>query len=199
MALISFFYNKASQINDIVVDAVISESQSHTADIPTDPTEDGTIISNMIIIKPYTVKIEGLITDTPWSGGITNNSAEGYEKLLALFLAKQKFDVITDRNIYIDVFFTEFDINRTADTGAALNFTATFQPILTVTAKYIIIPRAKVQDDKRDVIPSTIDKGVQQKAKADDLKKEGSALTKIYDNYFKKHLKYGNTTNAVGV
>lgn len=197
MTLVTFYYNDKprGKIGGVSIDATISDAVSYTAGITSYPVEDGSFISDNINIKPYSVTIRGIISDDPLFLTNTDENIafnqednsrvkDAYERLLNLYNQKEPFDVVTGLDIYKDVFFTSFDINRDADTGQALSFEAKFQNILFASSKIIPIPREKVTPNKKDIAQSDVNRGAEQATDAEDKRQAVSLLYKLFGNRY---------------
>ena len=193
MSLVSFFFSNVprGKIGSLTIDATINDSVSYASSVTQYPVEEGSFISDHITIQPYTVEIRGLISDSPFFiPGITENSSfltlnnsrvkNAYEELLALFVKKEPFDVVTGLDVYSDVFFTSFDISRDANTGKALSFDAKFQQILFATPATVKIPKSNIKSTKKDLAQSTVNKGSTQAADAESKRQSESLLYKLF-------------------
>jgi len=208
--LISFFFTPISpgKIDIIAIDAVLTENVSYKSTVTDEPVETGEDISDNIVIHPYTVSIKGVITDSPydeWGNVLKANLGEGlsrskssYEALLDLYYKRIVFNVVSGFDIYTDVAFTDFTINRDSTSGKAIDFDAEFKHIIKVSPQRVKIPRDKSKDKPpgtKDQTQSTIDKGSQQTKDKEDLHQRSiaAALTDI----FKGQLKYGELPRVI--
>ncbi len=197
MSLVTFYFKDQPRgnIGGISVDATISDDVSYRADITEYPVEEGSEISDNIILKPYRLIMRGLISDNPLFLANTHENIHyndysnsrvknAYETLLDLFFTKEPFDVVTGLDIYQNVFFVAFDINRDADTGEALSFSAKFKQISFATPSIIPIPREKVKPKKKDFAQSDINKGAEQVSDAETKRKSVSILYKLFGSRY---------------
>lgn len=197
MSLITFYYKDQPRgnIGGVSIDATIHDAVGYSSQVTNYPVEDGSFISDNITIQPINLTLRGLISDTPLLATNTHENIgyneesnsrvkNAYEKLLDLYFNKEPFDVVTGLDVYEDVFFVSFDINRNADTGLALSFVAKFQNIEYATPKIVPIPREKVRVEKKDFAQSDINKGAEQVSDAETKRKSVSILYKLFGSRY---------------
>lgn len=193
MSLVSFFFtNKPiGNIGGITVDATINDSVSYDSGITSFPIEDGSYISDHITLQPYSVSINGIITDTPFflpnifenvafNSSSVSRVKNAYEELLTLYINKEPFTVITGLDIYSDMFFTSFNIARDANTGHALSFDAKFEKVNYATTVIVTIPKETVLNGHKDLSQSDIKKGAQQASDAENKRQSTSLLYNFF-------------------
>lgn len=208
--LISFFFTPTSpgKIGTITVDAVLSENASYKSTVTDEPVETGEDISDNIVIHPYTVSLTGVITDSPydeWGNVLKTNLGDGlsrskssYEDLLALYYNKTIFSVVSGFDIYPDMVFTEFTINRDSTSGKAVDFNAEFKHIGKVSPQVVKIPPDNVKDKPpgtKDQTQSTVNKGTQQPKDKDDLHQRSIAAALV--DTFRGQLKYSEIPRVI--
>lgn len=208
--LVSFFFTPKSpgRIESVVVDAILSETTSYKNTVTDEPVETGEDISDNIVLMPYTVSIKGIITDTPYSEPLNllqiafnsgeSRSKSSYEALLELRNNKTVFNVVSGFDIYTDMVFTEFTINRDSLSGKAIDFTGEFKHISKVSPQTIKIPRDNSRTKptgNQDQTQSTTNKGTQQGQNRDDLHQRSIAAALI--DTFKGQLKYGDLARVI--
>lgn len=197
MTLVTFFYKDTPRgnIGGLSIDVTTNDGFSLTADITDYPVEEGSFISDHITLKPYTVPLRGVITDSPLYVSDTHENAgykdsknsrvkNAYEKLLDLYYDQKPFTVVTGLDIFEDVFFTSLDVNRDPQTGQALSFDAKFKNILFATPKIVPIPREKVITKKKDFAQSDVNKGAEQTSDAETKHESVSILYKLFGNRY---------------
>ena len=148
------FQNQRASIGGFEIDATLRELHESNCEITDDPIEDGADASDHVQLKPKTVTLEGVVTDTPISTiGITNvqgimssvnsilgkssRSMDGYDILLALQSKKQPFDLVTGLKTYKNMLIEELSVQRTKDTGRAIDFTAKLKEIIIVKTREV--------------------------------------------------------------
>jgi hypothetical protein len=154
MGLLSLIYGTKKQLKiaQIEVDVSISESHETECDITENPVEYGAAISDHVQVKPARLSIEGLVSDTPikFFQGLRdlfddNRSRKTYQELLLIQQNRQPIEVITGLKKYSNMILKSLVVPRTADSGRALRFNATFQEVLIVESAEISIA---VSDNK---------------------------------------------------
>ncbi len=92
--------------------------------------------------------MQGIISDTPITFalidniyglskvfGKTSRSQDEYAKILKLRDSREPFDVVTGLRVYKNMILKNFQVNRTAQTGKSISFTAELQQIEIVKTK----------------------------------------------------------------
>jgi hypothetical protein len=158
MGLLSLIYGTKNKLKiaTIDVDVCISESHETQCDITENPVEIGSTITDHVQVKPATLTIEGLVSDTPinYLTGVRNIfsdtlSKKTYEELVAIQKARQPISVITGLKQYANMILKTLSVPRNADTGKALRFNATFQEILIVESSEITVAVTGKQFNKK--------------------------------------------------
>lgn len=158
------FKKEKSRIDDIELDALVSEQFSAEVDVTEHPVEKGANISDHARPRPETVTLEGVITNTPapkttdattlrTQGDVTfksrtesvdtEASARALSKMLALKDGGRLVDIVTGLRTYRSMLMTSLSIPRTAATGEALRFTAVFRQIRQVSSKSVTVTRTE--------------------------------------------------------
>lgn len=139
MALLSLIYGspKKTEIADIVADVTTSESHITEVEVTDNPVENGSNIADHVHFKPVSLKIEGLITDTPITSTIAtiidaitsyndNRSRKIYDKLVDIQKAGEPITVVTGFKQYENMILKSLSVSRSSDTGAAIQYSAEF-------------------------------------------------------------------------
>lgn len=127
----------------IVLDASVSETHTSSADITSHPVESGANITDHVHRQPDTITIQGVISNTstvfPQAivgvalvksvinlvQGVSNDLAKtAYENLLQLVEGRELVKIVTTLREYTDMLIEEITVDRNANYGDALNFTA---------------------------------------------------------------------------
>lgn len=153
--------NKFVQIEEFILDVVLSEQHRLSCDVTEFPVEDGGSFSDNIRPKPIELTIEGVITNAPLpsmqaaqlakgipqiglpdtvSGGSNTpaviqylRSDQAYRYLKYLWERRASVTIRTSLGVFQNMAPLDLDIPRDARTGDAIKFTASFRQIQTVT------------------------------------------------------------------
>lgn len=153
------------KISDYFVDAFLSEDHTYETDVSEYPIESGSAAVDHIRLKPITVSVELLVSDSPigtsfqlrkhtftaTDNGFANKilpSGEALDFLLALREAREPITIITSIKTYPNMVMTSLSVPRDGDTGHALKATARFQQIIVIKNKRTLVqlttePRGK--------------------------------------------------------
>lgn len=134
-------------IETIRINVDVSESEKHTyAFVTTDhPIESGGEVTDHTIIKPFSITINGFISDTPLglrkfgaaydslaankdlskNGGYRTISDEAFTKLKNCKDSEQLIEIVTGLDNYKNMKIELLEINRSIDTIGGISFTLT--------------------------------------------------------------------------
>ncbi len=172
----------AGDFISIDLDVMMDETHEWTADVVTNPVENGSPISDHIRLMPDKLTINGMISDAPlnpefglqFPGAIDGGTYSArmqthFEMLRELMAARLPVVVYTRYKSYTDMAITSINIARSSGIGECLPFTMQFTNINIVNTQIVDVPPG---------ISSKLDKKIgtdtQRKAqpKADAGKKE---------------------------
>lgn len=136
----------------IVVDALVSEEPSFSAEVTKNPIEGGAKISDHVQLKPVELTMEGVISDAPLGYAVIGNiqnlvrqvsnvflgssrSLDAFNELLALRNNRMPFTVITSLKRYQNMIMTELSVPRTAQTGNAIHFRCKMEEVVIVSSQ----------------------------------------------------------------
>jgi hypothetical protein len=177
MATINLVFDRTlAQIGTVTLDASISEQHTGNNEVTDHPVEEGVNIVDHVRPKPDTLKIEGLVTNTPMPeagapqfpvtvGDVTflskskfdaARAGTAYADLLALKENATLITVVTGLRTYDNMVIESLDVPRDARTGQTLRFSCSLKQIRTAvvqTAK--IIPTTKISKGKKATAPTT--------------------------------------------
>lgn len=142
-------------IDGYVIDCAVTEEHSDENEITQHPVETGADIVDHIRRKPSTVSIQGIVSDTPLPAiealrsETTLPSQEAIEKLTALNLARETFNVTTSLRSYDNMALVSLSIPRDVKTGDALTFNARFQEVILVTNNRVTVTVSSARGKKK--------------------------------------------------
>lgn len=188
-----------TKIADLVVDALVRESESLQNQVTDFPVEDGSAISDHIRPQPDKLTLECLVTNAPIRvvgvlGREPNNSItanansvgedlsfaeQALKYLRGLREARTLITVSNKRGLYSDMAVESIERNYTRDVGDALAFTIVLKRVRKVRLQFVDVPKSRVKSERAR---SRLDAGKNQAAQADD-KTQGATAT-ILDNLF---------------
>lgn len=142
-----------AEIDEIIVDASISEQHNSEVEVTDHDVEEGSPISDHARVKPVTLTMEALITNTPINRGqalrivesngiqfqtpnqseqlrgVAGYAEQSFAKLETLRDSVKLITVITALKTYSNMILTSLSVPRNASIGEALRFTATFKSV----------------------------------------------------------------------
>jgi hypothetical protein len=158
MGLLSLVLGKRKKftVGVLTLDVLISESHSRTAVITENPVEDGTVISDHIILDPRVLTINGFVSNahpviTSFQQAFTREDKvkAAFELLEDIYYARELFTVVTNLKVYEDMFIETLSIDKTSDTGDALNFNMDLKEVRKVENVTIAIANTKLAARKK--------------------------------------------------
>jgi hypothetical protein len=157
MAINVLSKKSGQSIGLITLDAVISSTITHQIDVTDHEVERGANIADHARIKPRTLSLQCLISNTPTPGQQANRviklvgvdfrsnvsgdqatkspgyARAAYDELLRLRAASEIVSVVTDLDRFESMLITNISIPRDARTGDALSFTVELKEIRLVS------------------------------------------------------------------
>ena len=151
------------------VDVAVTEEHAFDAEVTDHPVEKGADVTDHTRLKPPTVTIEGVVSDSPIGAvaldpsrtGSTKPSDDALAKILKIRDDRLPITITTALRRYENMGLQTLSIPKSKDIGAALRFRATFKQLTFVTNKRTtvktVVPRSKGKA-KRGTKPSpTVD------------------------------------------
>ena len=123
-------------IGNFVIDVFSSETHTNTATLTKYPIEDGSPVSDHVVIQPVVLNLQGLI-EAKEEG---QNILTAYDDLQALQEAKELLTVVTGLKVYDNMIITNFVVNRTVQNGGSLPLQITLTEARVKQSQSITIP-----------------------------------------------------------
>jgi hypothetical protein len=123
------------------IDIAVSEEHTFDAEVTAHPVEVGSDIADNVRLLPFSLALDCTVSDTPFgemqrkreATGTTIPSRDALAFLKDLRKTREPFTVVTSLGSYVNLILRSLVIPRSADTGHALKFRATFQEVELVT------------------------------------------------------------------
>ena len=119
---------------DYSVDAVLSEEHVRESEVTNFPVEDGTNISDHIILQPEVLTMEGVISESPvqYLTNILDSSpeidlADAWKEVESLWRSGAVLKITTGLQEYPEMVCTSLVVPRDGTTGQSIRIKATFQ------------------------------------------------------------------------
>ncbi len=162
--IISIFYpdSKAS-LGELIVDAFIKESHTLSAEITEHPIENGSIMADHIIYKPFSLSIDGIISNTPmnmvgltafdsamrfFEGDSNDIVTQSFEIIEDLFAKRTPLSISTSLKTYHNMVLENLTLERGDFYNDSLHFTCTAKQIAIAHQERINLPKPKVSRAK---------------------------------------------------
>ena len=136
---------KPVSVAGIEFDALIDETKTLSATVPTYPVEDGFPVSDTIILNPLSISMTLYVSNTPvtWlyrHGTSVTRVQEICDCMETLWMEKKPVKIVTSDAIYTDMGITNLSIKKSRETGCAREISLTAQKIRTTARKTVNIP-----------------------------------------------------------
>ena len=151
-------------IDGYAIDAVVRLEPSLDVEVTAWPVEVGANTTDHARLKPRTLVLEGVVSDTPIGDMValrtstSKPSSEAHDRLEAIARAREPVTITTERRTYTSMLLTKLSEPEAADTGDALIFSATFTELILATNNRTFVrvepPRGK-KKAKRGNKPTT--------------------------------------------
>ncbi len=180
---------KQPQIASIKIDTFLSEDHSYSSSVTTSPIEDGAFVNDHIIKDPFTLSVNGYVSNISTIGigvldqalaGISvlsgkNKAKDAEAELVRIRNDKEIFTVVTGLRSYKNMVITNVSFPRSSTTGSGLEFNATFQQI--EIAKIEIVT---LDPEDEEAVQETIEKGRQDLEDKATVGGTGTRFRKIF-------------------
>ncbi len=126
-------------IDGYTVDAALTENHNLSADVTEFPVEDGSTISDHVIVKPRQYSCTGVISNSPLAAiaalrnAATEPATEGRQILEAILETKKVITIQTTLRSYANMVMESLSFEESSTTGDALRFAASFRQITITT------------------------------------------------------------------
>ncbi len=193
--IISIFYPEAqSRLGELVVDGFVHETHTLASRITEHPIESGGSIVDHVDLGPFTLAIEGIISNTPmamaglvlfdsakrYMDGSSNDFAvRAFEKIEEMFRKREPLSIATSLKIYHSMVLETMNIERGGGAHDALRFSCTAKQVKLVQQEKITIPAPKVSRAKPKKKQGLQEAKPLSQEKAEGLKKDSSFLFSV--------------------
>lgn len=136
---------KPVSIAGIEFDALLEETKTMSATIPTYPVEDGFPVSDTIILDPISLQMTLYITNTPvtWlyrHGSSMDRVRKICDRIERLWLDKELVKIVTADAIYKSMGITSLAIKKSKDLGYAREISLSAQKVRVTERRTVVIP-----------------------------------------------------------
>ena len=158
MSVIVFSYtDDLGAIAFFEADVDLSRNHRREAVVTDFPAEDGTSITDHVIIRPNGLTIELLVSDTPLPGNTAYNEAgsllsrsqKAFEELERIWLNKRLLTVATPLAYYENMVITGFDVPEDQEHAGAVYATITCREVQFAQVASVFVSAAQTQALKR--------------------------------------------------
>jgi hypothetical protein len=192
-------------IENIKIDAFLTETYQFTNEVTDVPVEEGVNITDHVVEKADAIQVSAFIGQTEfeaYSGDTPEdlNSLSGfdqkqriievYKKLLKLKRDREPVTVVMGLDTFKNMIITSFNIGRDAETGADLAFDMSFSELKIVKSQSVEINSAQIAKGN-DQAQNTQDRGTV-------AKEEASPFSEVYKEANKRLDDAGFTGEYVG-
>ncbi len=136
---------KPATVWGIEFDALIDESKTMTATIPTYPVEEGVPVSDTIILDPISVSLTLYVSNTPvtWlyrHGTSSDRVKRICEQIENKWMQRKLTKIVTSDAIYTNMGITSISIKKSKEIGYSREVAITAQKVRVTERKTVSIP-----------------------------------------------------------
>lgn len=163
--VIAIFYPESNAcLGELLVDAFIKESHTLSAEITEHPIANGSVMADHIITKPFSLSIDGIISNTPmsligltvydsavnvWQGQSHDKILKTFELIENLFAKRTPISIATSLKTYQNMVLEHLTLERGGGFyNDVLHFNCTAKQIEIAYQERIKIPEPKVNRAK---------------------------------------------------
>jgi hypothetical protein len=123
----------------VTIDVRVSESHNFSSKTTDYPIEDGSLLTDHVIVDPFSVGLNGIVSNTPLpkvgtevstTGNGERRSDVAYEALVTASRTKQSVVFESTLASYSGI-ITDLSFSKDSSTGESINFSATFREVRT--------------------------------------------------------------------
>jgi hypothetical protein len=159
-----------TQIGNLILDGTLSETHNRSADVTEHEVETGANVADHVRLKPATLQLDGIMTNTPISRQAVVDYAEdgpfelegapgqqetpgraenAFSLLETLFEARNPITVITNLKTYENMIIDGITAPRDAKTGDAVRVTISLKQVRLVSNKLTTVETRKPGGKKK--------------------------------------------------
>lgn len=155
-----------ASIGGYYLDCVLTEDHGFESEVTEYPVENGTAVTDHVRVKPMTLSLEFIVSDTPIGMvDVFRSGAQALENsglvetvtpsdeviafLLTLQNKREPTTVVTSIRTYENMVLESLSLPRDADTGYAVRGTAKFKQVIIVRNKRVSVPTAEPRGGKK--------------------------------------------------
>lgn len=132
-------------IDGLSFDALITQGQSFSATVPEYPVEDGSVVSDSVIVSAPTLSMTLFLTDTPvtWkdkNGSYVGKARYDVERLKEIFFKKLPVTIITSEEIFENMAIESFSLSKSVELGTAKEIPLSFKQVYVTKSRTTTIP-----------------------------------------------------------
>jgi len=166
MAIVNFLFGNQTAsgfaLDGVVTfdaDLTVEELHDRSATTTDHPVEDGSTISDHVILDPERVRLDGFVTDAGVRGAERGATQEAFDKLDAAWRAGDLMQVVTGRKTYADMVLVSMDLPR--ERPSSMTFSLEFKQVRLVTPEVVegVLSAAQVDAEDRDLAQPEVDQG----------------------------------------
>ena len=134
------------RIDGIEFDALISSSESFSADVPDYPCEAGYSVHDTIVTKPMELSLTLFLTNNPvtWYNRFGGSSKDRVkvveEKLRSLFAQRKMITVLTATDKYNNMCITSVGIDKSKENGTGRGISITLKQVNVTKTQTVTVP-----------------------------------------------------------
>ena len=132
-------------IDGIEFDALITQTDSYSADVPTYPVEEGFAVSDTVILQPLELSMTLFVSNTPvtWlrrHGSSQTRVQDVLNRLRELYFSRKPVTVSTSERTYQSMAIVSIELSKNLETGTSREIPISFREIRVTESRKTTIP-----------------------------------------------------------
>lgn len=193
MAVVNFLFGNTTSSGFVLdgavsfeADLTIDEMHERAATVTEHPVENGSVISDHVIVQPERLLLTGFVTDAGTRDAERGNTQAAFDALDAAADSGQLVQVVTGRKTYENMVLVSADLPR--ERPESMQFSLEFQQIRLVTPQIVegILSASQVDPEDANLAQSDVDQGQTRaqresdEAIAERINQRSSTLSDIF-------------------
>jgi hypothetical protein len=141
-ALRELFGEPFNRVSTLQIDVTVKESHRLPSTVTEKPVEDGSVISDTVVLQNAKLAISGIFVDDRAG----KSWGEKWQALQEIRRQRQPFSVVTSLGVYENMIFTNISTDRDVATAGALFFDADLIQIRIISGQSVRVPVAAVSN-----------------------------------------------------
>ena len=146
---IGIFRAATQELIGVAIDLRLSEIHTAEAVVTETPVEDGSVVTDHIVIKPDTVEIIAEVSNFDANGAASTGERvkTAWQQFKDALNSRQLFDVVTLHELYENMAFESLTGEHSAPYKGKMAYKITFKKVDFAQLQFVAVPESNLQSD----------------------------------------------------